>query len=231
MAIFAMGDLHLSLGTNKPMDIFKGWDDYVQRIEENWRREVGPDDTVVLIGDISWAMSLQEAVKDFSFINDLPGKKIISKGNHDYWWTTLSKMNKWLEENSFDTISFLHNNSFAVEDISICGTRGWLFEPNEPQDVKVMAREVGRLKKSLDTATQKNKIVFLHYPPIYTNSASSEIIEVLHEYNIKQCFYGHLHGNSIRWAVQGEIDDVNYVLLSADAIEFCPRRLEFKNKL
>ena len=147
MALYVMGDLHLSLGTDKPMDIFGGWDNYTERIRENWINTVSPEDIVVVPGDISWAMTLENAVNDFEYIQKLPGTKIISKGNHDYWWNTMAKMNNFLDEHGFDTIKIMHNNHYRYENYGICGTRGWINETknSEPADGKVLAREAQRL--------------------------------------------------------------------------------------
>lgn len=223
MSIFVIGDLHLSFGTQKPMDIFSGWQDHWQRIEKNWRRLVKDTDTVVIPGDVSWGLTLEEAQPDFRFIQSLPGKKIISKGNHDYWWQTAKKLQEFLDKNGFDTISFLHNNSFEVENYIICGTRGWIFENGQQQDEKVILREAGRLKASLDYMdSDKEKIVFLHYPTIYQEQRANHIINTLKQYNIKRCFYGHLHGKTINYAFNGVSDGIKYKLISADAIDFCP---------
>lgn len=223
MSIFVIGDLHLSFGTQKPMDIFSGWQDHWQRIEKNWRRLVKDTDTVVIPGDVSWGLTLDEAQPDFRFIQSLPGRKIISKGNHDYWWQTAKKLQEFLDKNGFDTISFLHNNSFEVENYIICGTRGWIFENGQQQDEKVILREAGRLKASLDYMdSDKEKIVFLHYPTIYQEQRANHIINTLKQYNIKRCFYGHLHGKTINYAFNGVSDGIKYKLISADAIDFCP---------
>lgn len=223
MSIFVIGDLHLSFGTQKPMDIFSGWQDHWQRIEKNWRRLVKDTDTVVIPGDVSWGLTLEEAQPDFRFIQSLPGKKIISKGNHDYWWQTAKKLQEFLDKNGFDTIRFLHNNSFEVENYIICGTRGWIFENGQQQDEKVILREAGRLKASLDYMdSDKEKIVFLHYPTIYQEQRANHIINTLKQYNIKRCFYGHLHGKTINYAFNGVSDGIKYKLISADAIDFCP---------
>ena len=179
MSLFAIADTHLSFGTDKPMDTFEGWQDYTARLEKNWNNLVGDDDYVIIAGDISWAMNFEQLKPDFDFINKLNGKKIISKGNHDYWWNTITKMNKFVSENGFDTISFLYNNSFDFDDFSICGSRGWFFDSDEEQDEKVLNREVQRIKLSLDSARFENKIVFLHYPPITTNDTCDEIINLL----------------------------------------------------
>lgn len=223
MSLFAIADTHLSLGTNKPMDSFPGWNDYVARLGNNWNSIVKEEDTVVIAGDISWAINFDELYEDFSFLNDLNGKKIIVKGNHDYWWNTLSKMNKFIEENNFDSINILQNNSYTVDGISVCGSRGWMFESSEEHDEKILSREVGRIKMSLDSAVNENRILFLHYPPITTNSSCDEILDTLKEYGIKKCFYGHLHGMATKYAFEGEYDGINFKLISADRLSFVPK--------
>lgn len=223
MSLFAIADTHLSLGTNKPMDSFPGWNDYVARLGNNWNSIVKEEDTVVIAGDISWAMNFDELYEDFSFLNDLNGKKIIVKGNHDYWWNTLSKMNKFIAENNFDSINILQNNSYDVEGISVCGSRGWMFESSEEHDEKILSREVGRIKMSLDSAVNENRILFLHYPPITTNSSCDEILDTLKEYGIKKCFYGHLHGMATKYAFEGEYDGIDFKLISADRLSFVPK--------
>lgn len=223
MSLFAIADTHLSLGTNKPMDSFPGWNDYVARLGNNWNSIVKEEDTVVIAGDISWAMNFDELYEDFSFLNDLTGKKIIVKGNHDYWWNTLSKMNKFIEENNFDSINILQNNSYDVDGISVCGSRGWMFESSEEHDEKILSREVGRIKMSLDSAVNENRILFLHYPPITTNSSCDEILDTLKEYGIKKCFYGHLHGMATKYAFEGEYDGIDFKLISADRLSFVPK--------
>lgn len=223
MSLFAIADTHLSLGTNKPMDSFPGWNDYVARLGNNWNSIVKEEDTVVIAGDISWAMNFDELYEDFSFLNDLNGKKIIVKGNHDYWWNTLSKMNKFIAENNFDSINILQNNSYDVEGISVCGSRGWMFESSEEHDEKILSREVGRIKMSLDSAVNENRILFLHYPPITTNSSCNKILDTLKEYGIKKCFYGHLHGMATKYAFEGEYDGIDFKLISADRLSFVPK--------
>ena len=223
MSLFAIADTHLSFGTNKPMDSFPGWNDYVERLENNWNRIVTDDDTVVIAGDISWAMNFEQLYADFDFINKLNGKKIILKGNHDYWWTTINKMYNFIADNNFDTISILHNNSYNIDGISVCGSRGWMFDSDEPHDEKVLAREVGRIKMSLDSAQSDNKIVFLHYPPITTNSCCREIVDILSQYGIKKCYYGHLHGVAARLAVEDNIDGIDFKLISCDKLGFIPK--------
>ena len=168
-------------------------------------------------------MNFDELYEDFSFLNDLTGKKIIVKGNHDYWWNTLSKMNKFIEENNFDSINILQNNSYDVDGISVCGSRGWMFESSEEHDEKILSREVGRIKMSLDSAVNENRILFLHYPPITTNSSCNEILDTLKEYGIKKCFYGHLHGMATKYAFEGEYDGIDFKLISADRLSFVPK--------
>ena len=226
MALFVLGDTHLSLGGAKPMDVFPGWNGYVEKLEANWRKLVKPEDTVVLAGDISWSMRLADTRKDFAFLNGLPGQKLIMKGNHDYWWSTANKMNAFFRAEGFDTLRLLHNNSYTVEGYALCGTRGWLFDADEPHDEKVMNREIGRLRLSLQAAEPgKEKLVFLHYPPVYTGADAPEIVAVLKEYGIRRCFYAHLHGKAIRFAVQGEVDGIRYKLVSADGLQFCPYKI------
>ena len=228
MALFVMGDLHLSLSSDKSMDIFGGWENYVERIKENWNREVSPDDTVVVPGDISWAMSLKEAVADFSYIHELPGRKIILKGNHDYWWTTAAKMNNFLAENGFDSIFILHNNHYAYENYGICGTRGWINDDSEPADAKVLAREAQRLETSIASAENAGlePLVFLHYPPLYGNEYNPDLLEVMYRHNIKRCWYGHIHGRKGHQnAVNGERDGIVFQLVSADYVQFCPVKI------
>lgn len=226
MAIFAIGDLHLSLGGNKPMDVFPGWAGYLPKLEKNWRALIAPGDTVVLDGDTSWAMKLEDTAADFKFIESLPGQKWLVKGNHDYWWTTQHKMETYIKNSGFDSLHILHNNCCVVNGVALCGTRGWLFDDSEPQDAKVMAREAGRLRLSLDAAKDLPKRVFLHYPPVYPGAQATALLEVLHAYGIDRCWYGHLHGKSIRFAVQGLHDGIDYRLISADGLGFCPLKIE-----
>ncbi len=226
MAIYTIGDLHLSLGCEKPMDIFPGWQGYMEKLERHWNTLVRPEDTVVLAGDTSWAMKLEDTVADFSFLQRLPGQKFLLKGNHDYWWTTVKKMEHFLQENGFDSLHILHNNSILAEGLAVCGTRSWMFDVGEAHDEKVMNRELGRLRASLDAAQEgAERVAFLHYPPVYPNANAQQVIDLLKEYNVKRCFYGHLHGNAIRFAVQGMVDGIEYRLISADALAFCPYKI------
>lgn len=222
MSLFAIADTHLSFGTNKPMDTFEGWQNYTEKLQNNWNKIISPADDVIIAGDISWAMNFDELRADFDFINKLNGNKIIIKGNHDYWWNTVTKMNNFLEENGFNTIRFLHNNSYVCGNVSVCGSRGWLFESDDEFDEKVLNREVARLKMSLNAAEREEKIVFLHYPPITSNSRCDEIIEVLKEHNITKCFYGHLHGEAARYSIDDTVEGIDFKLISCDRLKFIP---------
>lgn len=224
MSVYAIGDTHLSFSVDKPMDIFKGWDDYAQRLQNNWQRLITNEDTVVINGDISWAMGLEQAEKDLEFINSLNGTKIISKGNHDYWWNTITKMEKFCKEKGFDTIKFLHNNAYKIGDIAVAGTRGWFFDAEKVNVDKVMARECARLQRSIDEARKLGGevVVFLHYPPVSTVKVCEPIMNVLKENNIERCYYGHLHGGAINGAINEVYDGVKFQLVSADFLQFCP---------
>ena len=229
MSLFVIGDLHLSLSENKPMDVFSGWEGYVDKLKFNWIERITDDDTIILLGDISWAMNLDGAFMDFQFINSLPGKKIIIKGNHDYWWTTKNKMDNFFLENNFHTLNILNNNCYSYNNIGICGSRGWINETNEEVSSKVLKRESIRLSASIESAIKLGltPVVFIHYPPIYGSSYNYEILDVLFKYNIKYCFYGHLHGNSCNYAINGERDGIQYRLVSSDYIQFCPLDISY----
>lgn len=222
MALFAIADTHLSFGTDKPMDTFEGWQNYTEKLKNNWNKLVSEADTVVIAGDISWAMNFEELKADFQFIDNLNGNKIIVKGNHDYWWNTMSKMNAFLNENNFNSIRILHNNSYVCGNVSVCGSRGWFFESEEEHDEKILNREVNRLKASLDSAQTEEKLVFLHYPPLTTNSQCSEIINLLNQYGIKKCYYGHLHGDAAKYSVDGNRENISFRLISCDRLNFTP---------
>jgi len=227
LSLFAIGDLHLSFGTNKPMDIFGGWDNYIERLKTNWLNNINDKDTVVIVGDLSWGMSLEQANMDFSFVDSLPGKKIILKGNHDYWWTTKNKMEIFFNKKGYNTLNILNNNHFSYNQYGICGTRGWINDTNVEADKKVLLREAGRLNTSIESAKKDGliPIVFLHYPPIYATSYNYEILEVLHKNDIKQCFYGHIHGKSCEYSINGERDGIKYTLISSDFLQFYPFKI------
>lgn len=225
MALFAIADTHLSLGTNKSMTVFSGWDDYVSRLEENWRNIVKPEDTVVIAGDISWGMNLKQAKEDFAFLHSLPGRKLILKGNHDYWWTTRRQMDLFFADNGFDTLRIVHNDTVEVDGrYAVCGSRGWFFDAEEDADKLVLLREAGRLRTSIRAAkeTGLEPVVFLHYPPVYADQICPEIMDVLKEEGIDRCYYGHVHSKGIRLAVQGDVEGIRFNLISADALHFCP---------
>lgn len=222
MSLFAIADTHLSFGTDKPMDTFEGWQNYTQKLETNWNKVVAENDDVLIAGDISWAMNFDELVADFQFLEKLNGNKIILKGNHDYWWNTVSKMNKFLLDNEFKTIKFLYNNSYDCTGVSVCGTRGWMLENEDEDNERILLREIGRLKRSLDSAQNEQKIVFLHYPPVSQNSCCNRIVDVLNEYGIKKCFFGHLHGEAAKYVLEGNLNGIDYRLISCDRLKFTP---------
>ncbi len=238
MSVFAISDLHLSLcdATDKSMEVFgKRWQNYVEKLEKNWRALVSEDDTVILAGDISWALSTEEAIPDFRFLESLPGKKIIGKGNHDFWWQTMSKLTAFKEANGLSSISFLYNNAFLVEDFIIAGTRGWFYDPacdNIPPETdfkKIVSRETVRLRLSLDEAVKlkeehpdKELTVFLHFPAVWAGKASGEILAVLREYGVKTCYFGHIHGN-YELPSDFEEEGIHFSITSADFLRFVPK--------
>lgn len=227
MALYAIGDLHLSLGGEKPMHVFgEQWRDHDQKLKEGFSR-LEPEDVTVLCGDLSWGMSLQEAEADFRFIHELPGKKIILKGNHDYWWSTANKAYTFFREKGFDSLQILHNNSYVYGDCALCGTRGWFYEEETggEHDEKIMRREILRLEASLKSAGEREKLVFLHYPPLYQKYRCEEILELLERYGVSRCCYGHIHGKGCCAAFNGWVGGTKFQLLSADAVDFTPVKL------
>ena len=227
MALYAIGDLHLCLGAPKPMDIFGGaWVNYMEKLKAGMS-VIGPEDTTILLGDLSWALDLDSARDDFAWINQIPGRKIILKGNHDYWWSTASKFYKFCAENGFSQQWILNNNHYEYNGYAICGTRGWFFEEDcsDVHDVKVFKRELCRLEASLKSAGDLPKLVFLHYPPRYKGYTCDGILELLHRYDVRRCYYGHLHGASHGLAMEGQWDGIEYKLLSADRLNFQPYRI------
>ncbi len=227
MALYAIGDLHLSQSVEKPMDVFgEKWKDHAEKLKTGFAA-LGPEDVTVLCGDLSWAMGLQEAGEDFRFIQELPGQKIILKGNHDYWWSTAAKAQRFFAENGIDSIRILHNNCFAYGDYALCGTRGWFYEEETgtEHDAKVMRREVMRLEASLKAAGEREKLVFLHYPPVYQNYECREILELLAEHRVRLCCYGHIHGKGCFSAFRGWRGCTEFRLVSADYVDFAPVKL------
>ncbi|MGL5648579.1 MAG: metallophosphoesterase [Clostridium sp.] len=226
MALYAISDLHLALNTDKPMDIFgEKWASHDEKIKENWLSKVKEEDTVLIAGDISWAMRWSESEEDLKFIDRLPGKKIISKGNHDYWWTSITKLNS-----IFENTKFLQNNYYIYEDYAICGTRGWIprNEKYTEHDEKIYKRECIRLKLSLDEAKKngyKKFIVMLHYPPTNDRFEDSEITDILEEYKIEKVIYGHIHGYGLKNILTGTRNNIEYVMTSSDYLDFDPIKL------
>ena len=221
MSIYAISDLHLSFGSDKPMNIFRGWDNHTERLKANWNRLVKPDDTVILPGDFSWGLKLEETLSDFKFLENLNGKKIILKGNHDLWWSTVKKLRDFFEANEIKTVEILFNNTVTAEGFAIAGTRGWFYD--DKADKKIIAREVGRLEKSLTDAEKTGLpiLCFLHYPPVYNGEVCEEIFNVLKSHNIKKVYHGHIHGAGLNNATK-EHDGVEFKLISCDCVDFTP---------
>lgn len=225
MSIFTIGDLHLSFGTNKPMNIFgDNWNNFENKIKNDWLSKVNDNDLVVLPGDFSWAMNLKDTYKDFEYINNFPGMKILLKGNHDYWWNTVKKMRSFITDSGFNNIDFLYNNSFEFSDKIISGVRGWNLSENI-DDIRLNKREIDRLELSIKDGIEKfgnNKeiIVFMHYPPITKSYMHTGYIDIMKKYGVKKCFFGHLHADSINNAVNGKIEGIDFTLVSADSLDF-----------
>lgn len=232
MAVFAIADLHLSFGVDKPMDVFKGWEGYTEKLAEHWHRLVAPEDTVVIGGDVSWGMNLKEAFKDLQFIHELPGKKLILKGNHDYWWSTKKKIEGFFQENGFDDLRIMHNCAYEADGLVLFGTRGWLYNAKTAEDVKIVNREAGRLRLSLDAAQklQGKPVAFLHYPPLYDGAQATEILEILVQSGVTDCYYGHVHGTlAAKRAPTGRYRsgdrEIQMHLVSCDYVNFTPIRI------
>lgn len=228
MALYTIGDLHLSLGSDKPMDIFGDrWQNYVEKIQRGFSA-VTENDTTVLCGDLSWGMSLEESLNDLTFIHNLPGRKILMKGNHDYWWNTAAKMQRFFDEHGLRSLEILHNNCLYYNDISLCGTRGWFYELDNQgtHNEKMLAREVGRLEISLKMAGEScEKICFLHYPPLYQGYECPEILRLLQRYGVKECYFGHLHGAAQKRAREGRHYNTEFHLVAADYLDFTPVKI------
>ena len=240
MSVFAMSDLHLSLSADKPMDVFGGgWSDYMDRIRTNWNEVVSPDDTVIIGGDVSWAMYLTQCKADFDYIEALNGVKIISKGNHDYWWESITKLDRFVADSGYTTIKFMHNNSYIIENYGICGTRGWLLPGSEQfktDDRKMYDRELIRLELSaqhlISSLTDRDdvteRVAVMHYPPVDRSQQPDEgFHSIMKKYDITKCIYGHLHGRSCENALCGEVDGIKYRLVSSDYMKFLPCNLNF----
>ena len=238
MSLFVLGDLHVSTleSTNKSMEVFgRRWSGYIDKIAKNWRAIIEDDDTVIVPGDISWALSLEEAESDLKFIDALPGKKLFLTGNHDFWWSTLSKMNSFFAEKDIKTISFLYNTAFVVEDFIVCGSRGWYQDEDSVKAKhdcnyeKIIARECIRLQLSLDEGKKlkeqypdKEIIAFMHFPPFWNRFECREFIDILKKYGVERCYFGHIHGN---YVAPGYVsyEGIDFIIISADYLEFTPR--------
>lgn len=224
MSIYAISDLHLSFNTNKPMNIF-GWENYEDRIKKDWKEKVTENDLVLLPGDFSWEMKLEDTYQDFKFLNELSGKKILLKGNHDYWWNTVAKMEKFLKENDFDNIYFLYNNSYEFENTIIAGTRGWSLIENDDENNRIRNRENARLTLSIEDGIKKygedkEIIVCMHYPPLNKDYMKTEFTKTLEKYNVTKCIYGHLHGKTQEEGITGKINNIEYIMASCDYTDF-----------
>ena len=237
MSVFAIADLHLDTVTNeKSMEVFGNrWQGYITKIKNNWSRLVNPEDTVIIAGDISWALTLEQSLNDLKWIDSLPGKKLIMKGNHDFWWSTASKMDKFFLQNEISTIELLYNNAKEIENYIIAGSRGWFvdksIQPTKSVNAdheKIINREVIRLRLSLEEAKKLQKdsgkeiIAFFHFPPIWNEFECPEILNVLNEYNVKRCYFGHIHGcytceSTLKW------QDIEFRMISADFLDFIPQ--------
>jgi predicted phosphohydrolase len=226
MALYAIGDLHLSLTADKSMEVFgPAWENYVNRIESSLS-QLTAQDTLILAGDTSWGIDLAESEADFRFLDQFPCRKLLVKGNHDYWWSTVSKMKAFFDEKGFTTLEFLHNNCAFYGDYALCGTRGWFLEEDQkPHNAKVLSREVGRLETSLKAAGERPILCFLHYPPLYQGYECPEILEMLNRYPVRQCCYGHLHGPTIRRRMEGMRGQTDFSLISADFLGFVPKKI------
>ncbi|KYH29105.1 3',5'-cyclic adenosine monophosphate phosphodiesterase CpdA [Clostridium colicanis DSM 13634] len=223
IGLYAISDLHLSLSSDKPMDVFgEQWNNHHERIRENWIKKINDKDTVLIAGDVSWSMKMEDGLADLEWIHNLPGRKIISKGNHDYWWGSISKLN-----NLYEDISFIQNNFFSYEDYAICGTRGWTIpgDKSSSHDIKIYNREQIRLKLSLDKAVSSGYskiIVMIHYPPVNDKFEASNFTEIFEEYGVEKVIYGHLHGPSLNRVFEGTYNGVEYIMTSCDYINFDP---------
>lgn len=232
MSIYAISDLHLSFDGDKPMDIFgKHWENHQDKIKENWKKIVTENDLVILPGDFSWATYIEEMYKSFEYLENLPGKKVLLKGNHDYWWGTITSMKKYLKENNFKTIDFIYNNAFNYENVIILGTRGWNIDSTDEENKKILNREIERFKLSIKYAKENFnfenniKIACLHFPPIKGEN-KSKFLEIMEENKIDMCIYGHLHGESQKEIIEGNIDGIELKMVSCDYTNFKPIKLK-----
>ena len=233
MSIYSISDLHLSFGMDKPMSVFgQRWEGYEEKLRKNWEERIKEDDIVVLPGDFSWGMHLEETLDDFRFLNGLPGIKILSKGNHDYWWETANKLNRFVREYEFDTVRFLHNNTFLFGKTAICGTKGWALTQDGPEDLRLYQRELLRLELSLKSAMEQGAediLLFMHYPPFLkcAPELQQEFFDLTAKYPISVCAYGHLHGPGGVQAYKGDKNGIQYLPVSCDLVDFLPVLIKF----
>jgi uncharacterized protein len=227
VALFAISDLHLALSGDKPMDVFgEHWYKHDKKIRENWIKNIKDSDMVLIAGDISWSMNMEEGMADLEWIKSLPGDKIIVKGNHDYWWGSITKLNSL-----YENMHFIQNNFFSYENYAICGTRGWIcpgIENFTEHDEKIYTRELARLRLSLEAAKSggfDEFIVMMHYPPLTDKFETSGFTEIFKEYNVSKVIYGHLHGYALSRVVDGSINGIEYIMTSADYINFNPVKI------
>lgn len=230
MSLFAISDLHLPLGVDKPMDKFGSvWNNYVERLADNWQSLVGENDIVIMPGDFSWATYLEQSIKDFEFLDKLNGRKILSKGNHDYWWSTMNKLRKFVAENNFTSIEFMQNNCFMYGNTAVCGTRGWIhpaWDGFNDEDKKIFEREVIRAELSLKEAENCEDIIFCSHYPVRSNKLEeNSLTRLLKKYNVREVVYGHIHGNARQFAIEGKYGEIRYRLVSADCVRFVPQLL------
>lgn len=236
MAVYVIADLHLATAdSQKSMEVFgKRWINYIEKINKNWNKLITDNDTVIIPGDISWALTIEDAKSDLLWLESLPGKKIILKGNHDFWWTTVSKINKFFEQNNIMSIKLINNDAIEAENYIIAGSRGWFTDKtmqNADENVdynKIVNREAIRLDMSFSNANKikgdsdKEIIAFLHFPPVWSGYVCQPIFDVLQKYNIKRCYFGHIHG-SYSHPDTFELDSVKFHIISADFLDFIPR--------
>jgi len=234
MSVYVLSDTHLSITKNKPMDIFgRRWQNHTEKLRSEWLDTVSDGDTVVVPGDISWAMTLDEAEADLKFLDSLPGTKLIGRGNHDYWWNTAKKMYSYFEQKGITTLKLLYNNAYDVGDFIVCGSRGWYNdEDTSPKDSdykKIVAREAMRIELSINEArkldAEKPIVMFLHFPPVFRDYICREIVDVLHKHNITRCYFGHIHA---LYDIQPtfNFEGIDFYIVSADYLNFRPSRIE-----
>lgn len=236
MSLYAIADLHLSSDRSKAMGVFgPRWENHMEKLRKNWNAVVSPEDTVVLPGDISWALQLKDSVEDFAFLDALNGTKLVGKGNHDFWFATAAKIKAFWEEHGYRSLHILYNNAYLTETCVVCGTRGWFVEESQqnakdPVDYsKIVNREVIRLRMSLETAKKIREedgnvrpiVPFLHFPPVWNGFVCREILDVLHEYGVRDCYFGHIHGAYFAPPRQ-EFERILFSICSADYLNFTP---------